>query len=70
MVDVFVVTVLVALIQLGNLMNIRAGIATISFAAMVITTMLAAMSFDSRMIWENHSNPIKTGQNKLTGRNK
>lgn len=64
MVDVFVVTVLVALIQLGNLMNIRPGIATISFAAMVITTMLAAMSFDSRMIWENHSEPIKTGRNK------
>lgn len=53
MVDVFVVTVLVALIQLGNLMNIQPGIATISFAGMVVTTMLAAMSFDSRLIWAN-----------------
>ena len=55
MVDVFVVTVLVALIQLGNLMNIQPGIATIAFAGMVVATMLAAMSFDSRMIWEEYS---------------
>ena len=60
MVDVFVVTVLVALIQLGNLMNIKPGIATISFAGMVVATMLAAMSFDSRMIWEEYSAKHKT----------
>ncbi len=55
MVDVFVVTVLVALIQLGNLMNIQPGIATISFAGMVVATMLAAISFDSRLIWIKHA---------------
>jgi len=51
MVDVFVVTILVALIQFGALMNIQPGIATISFAGMVVVTMLAATSFDSRLIW-------------------
>ena len=52
MVDIFVVTVLVALIQKGSLMNIMPGEATIAFAAMVITTMLAASSFEPRLIWD------------------
>ena len=52
MVDIFVVTVLVALIQKGNLMNIMPGEATIAFAAMVVTTMLAAMTFEPRLIWD------------------
>jgi len=52
MVDVFVVAILVALIRLGNIMSIYPGIASLAFAAMVISTMLAAMSFDPRLIWE------------------
>jgi len=51
MVDVFVVTTLVALIQMGNLISITPGKASIAFAAMVVTTMLAAFSFDTRLIW-------------------
>lgn len=53
MVDVFAVTVLVALIQKGNLMKVMPGVALIAFAAMVVTTMLAAFSFESRLIWDN-----------------
>jgi len=53
MVDVFAVTVLVALIQKGNLMMVMPGVALIAFAAMVVTTMLAAFSFESRLIWDN-----------------
>ncbi|MDB4354179.1 paraquat-inducible protein A [Akkermansiaceae bacterium] len=52
MVDVFVVAILVALIQMGNLMSIQPGAAAISFAIMVILTMLAAHSFDPRIIWD------------------
>lgn len=51
MVDVFVVSILVALVQLGGLMSIQPGPAALAFAAMVATTMLAAMSFDSRLLW-------------------
>ncbi len=46
MVDIFVVAILSALVQLGTLMNIVPGIAAMSFCAVVILTMLAAMSFD------------------------
>ncbi|MEM8815568.1 MAG: paraquat-inducible protein A [Pseudomonadota bacterium] len=51
MIDVFVVGILVALIQLGNIMNILPGAAALAFALMVVTTMLAAIAFDPRLIW-------------------
>ncbi len=56
MVDVFVVAVLVALIKLGNIMSIYPGVGAIAFAGMVIVTILAAMSFDPRLIWDPINN--------------
>ena len=52
MVDIFVVTILVALVKLGGLATIDAGPAATYFAAVVVTTMFAAMSFDPRLIWD------------------
>ena len=52
MVDVFVVAILVALVQLEGLLAIRPGIAALSFAGVVIVTMIAAESFDPRLIWD------------------
>ena len=52
MVDVFVVAILVTLVQLGRLMTIEPGPAALAFAGVVILTMLAAMSFDPRLIWD------------------
>lgn len=52
MVDVYVVTVLVALIHLGNLANIEPAPGAIFFAGVVVITMLAAMTFDPRLIWD------------------
>ncbi len=52
MVDVFVVAILVAVVQLGSAMSIHAGAAAVSFAAVVILTMLAAITFDPRLIWD------------------
>jgi paraquat-inducible protein A len=51
MIDVYVVGILVALIQLGNIMTVRPGIAAVAFAAMVVTSMLAALAFDPRLLW-------------------
>jgi len=53
MVDVFVVSILVALVHLSGVLVIRPGIAAICFAGVVIVTMIAAESFDSRLIWDN-----------------
>ncbi len=52
MIDVFVVTILVALVQLGALMSITPGVGAIFFAGMVITSMLAAIIFDPRLVWD------------------
>ncbi len=61
MIDVFVVAILVSLIQLGNIMNILPGHAALAFCGMVVCTMLAAMSFDSRLIWYQPEN-LKVGE--------
>ncbi len=52
MIDVFVVAILVALIQVGNLMVITPGLAAVSFAIVVILTMFSAQCFDARLLWD------------------
>jgi paraquat-inducible protein A len=52
MVDIFVVTILIALVKLGFLADIEAGPAALYFGAVVVITMVAAESFDSRLIWD------------------
>ena len=52
MIDIFVVTIMVALVQLGTLASIAAGEGAIYFCAVVIITMFAAESFDPRLIWD------------------
>ena len=52
MIDVFVVAILVALIQLGSLLSIYPGSAALAFCGVVIVTMIAAESFDPRLIWD------------------
>lgn len=52
MLDIFVVAVMVALVQLKVLATITVGPATLPFAAVVVLTMLAADSFDPRLIWD------------------
>ncbi len=52
MVDVFVVAILVAAVRLGSLMTINPGPAAVAFAGVVVLTMLAAMAFDPRLIWD------------------
>jgi paraquat-inducible protein A len=51
MIDVFVVAVLAALVQLGFLARIAPGPAAAPFAVSVVLTMLAAQAIDSRLIW-------------------
>ena len=52
MVDIYVVTILVALVRLGAVATIEAGPAAVYFAAVVVLTMFAAESFDPRLIWD------------------
>ena len=52
MIDIFMISILVALITLKNIATIQAGLGAICFAAVVIITIFAAMSFDPRLIWD------------------
>jgi paraquat-inducible protein A len=52
MVDIYVVTILVALVRLGNLATIEAGMGAVFFGAVVVLTIFAAESFDPRLIWD------------------
>lgn len=52
MIDIFMISILVALITLKNIATVQAGIGAICFAAVVIITIFAAQSFDPRLIWD------------------
>lgn len=52
MLDIYVVTVVVALVKLGELATIEAQVGAVYFAAVVVLTLLAAESFDPRLIWD------------------
>ena len=52
MVDIFMISILVALVNLGTIATIEPGVGAICFAAVVIITMFASMSFDPRLIWD------------------
>lgn len=51
MLDVFVVILLTSLAQFGKLLDITPGGGAVAFGAVVVLTMLSAMSFDSRLAW-------------------
>jgi paraquat-inducible protein A len=52
MLDIYVVTLLAALVQLGSMATVKAGPAAIAFGAVVVLTMFASMQFDPRLIWD------------------
>jgi paraquat-inducible protein A len=60
MIDVFMLSILVGLVQLGNLATIEPGIGAVSFASVVILTMLAAESFDPRLMWDAVETPRRS----------
>jgi paraquat-inducible protein A len=52
MIDVFMISILVGLVRLGAIATIEPGVGAIAFAAVVITTMIAATCFDPRLMWD------------------
>lgn len=52
MVDIYVITIMVALVRLGNLATIEASGGAVFFGAVVVLTIFAAESFDPRIIWD------------------
>jgi len=55
MIDVFVVAILAALVQIGSVAQIEPGLGATAFGATVIFTMLSALALDSRLLWDKES---------------
>jgi paraquat-inducible protein A len=55
MLDVYVVVLLAATVRFGPLASVSVGPGLLSFAAVVVLTLLATWSFDPRMIWQEPS---------------
>jgi paraquat-inducible protein A len=53
MLDIFMISILVSLVDMGGVAQVIAGPAATAFAAVVVLTMLAAKNFDPRLIWDN-----------------
>jgi paraquat-inducible protein A len=53
MIDVFMVSILTALVRMGILASVYPGPGLISFCSVVILTMISAMCFDPRLMWDN-----------------
>ena len=59
MLDVFVVALMVTVVELGFVTSVAAGPAINYFTITVIFTMIAANSFDSRLLWDKRENLLK-----------
>ncbi len=52
MIDVFMISILTALVHLDRLATITPGPGAVCFCGVVVLTMLAAMRFDPRLMWD------------------
>jgi paraquat-inducible protein A len=52
MLDVFALSLLASLVQIKSLAIVQVRAGAFAFAAVVVLTMLAAQSFDERLLWD------------------
>jgi paraquat-inducible protein A len=52
MVDIFAITIMVAMLQMGSLASVVPRPGAMAFAMMVVVTILAVRSFDPRLVWD------------------
>lgn len=66
MIDVFVIAILSALVQMGGLVSIYPAWGAICFALVVILTIFSSLAFDPRLMWDREANK----NNEASGVNK
>jgi paraquat-inducible protein A len=57
MIDIFMESLLGALVVFGSVVTIEPGVGAVAFCAVVILTMLAAETFDPRLMWDAAAQP-------------
>jgi paraquat-inducible protein A len=55
MLDVFLVSILVATVKLGDIATVMPGPGIVAFAAVVLLTIFASASFDPRLFWHTET---------------
>ncbi len=63
MIDVFMISILVALVRFGQLTNIHAAPGAPCFAAVVVLTMFAVDCFDPRLMWDRPDTAVQHSRN-------
>lgn len=56
--DLFMISILVSLVDMGFISQVTAGAGATAFASVVVVTMLAARTFDSRLIWDAYDGDL------------
>jgi paraquat-inducible protein A len=57
MIDVFMISILVALVRFGQFAQVQAEIGATCFASVVVLTMFAVATFDPRLMWDARPRP-------------
>lgn len=52
MLDLFMISILVTLVNMGQIASITTGVGATAFSGVVVVTMIAAHVFDQRLIWD------------------
>ena len=52
MLEVFLLAICVSMIEMGEIATVHPGRGVFAFAAVVVLTLLATLSFDSRLLWD------------------
>ncbi len=56
MLEVFLLAIAVAMIEMGRVATVHPGAGVFSFTAVVALTLLATLSFDPRLLWDSSAN--------------
>lgn len=67
MLDIFVISILAALVNISGVAVITAGHAATAFGTVVVLTMLAASTFDTRLLWDNKTGNTKQEKKTING---
>ncbi len=59
MIDVFMISILIALVRFGQFADVRADAGAACFAGVVVLTMFAVRSFDPRLMWDAPAEPLE-----------
>ena len=65
MIDIFMESILVGVVQFGKIASVYPGPGAVAFAAVVILTMLAAHSFDPRVMWDSAQEKVEAARTKM-----